>query len=162
MDVNFHDNVTPFFASGHRVPGIISWPAQVVGESPRTSWDTVVTMDFLPTIMEILGVQRPESQKNWHFDGVSVMPIIRGETMPERGIGWMYSLPVKRADLGYAYRYGKWKYVAGGKSCDAEKATFNCSKPQLYDMSVDIAEEYDVSSQYPEIMKQIAENFTIW
>ena len=38
---------------GHRVPGIISWPAVVHGPA-RTSWDTVVTMDFLATVMDVL------------------------------------------------------------------------------------------------------------
>ena len=33
---------------GHRVPGIIAWPAVVRGPA-RTSWDPVITSDFLPT-----------------------------------------------------------------------------------------------------------------
>ena len=72
---------------GHRVPGIVSWPAVVKGT--RESWDTVVTMDFLATIMDVLNVSRPASQAEWAFDGKSIMPILRGETWPERGIGWM-------------------------------------------------------------------------
>ena len=42
-----------YFAIG----GIISWPAVVKGK-PRENWDTVVTMDFLATIMEVLDVLR--------------------------------------------------------------------------------------------------------
>jgi len=34
---------------GHRVPGIIAWPA-VVGNVARESWNTVITSDFLPTV----------------------------------------------------------------------------------------------------------------
>ena len=52
------------------MPGILSWPAVVRGKA-RESWDTVVTMDFLPTIMEVLGVRRPISQMNWGFDGAT-------------------------------------------------------------------------------------------
>ena len=33
-------------------------------------------------------------------------------------------------------RYGKWKLAVGGISCDSAKASFNCSRPQLYDMRV--------------------------
>ena len=74
---------------GHRVPGIISWPA-VVGAGPaRVSWDTVVTMDFHATILDVLGVERPAAQRDWAYDGVSAMPILRGESPAERGIGWM-------------------------------------------------------------------------
>jgi hypothetical protein len=145
---------------GHRVPGVVSWPAVVAGEGGRVSWDTVVTMDFLATIMDVLGVARPAAQAAWAFDGVSILPILRGETPPERGIGWMYNVPVAGAN-GYAFRYGKWKYVAGGASCRAG-GTFNCSRPQLYDMSVDFVEEKDLAAQEPEVLAAIAANFTAW
>ena len=79
---------------GHRVPGIISWPA--VAEGPaRESWATVVSTDFLATIMEVLGVARPAQQAGWHFDGVSVLPLLRGEPPALRGVGWMYHDPTK-------------------------------------------------------------------
>ena len=74
------------------MPGVVSWPA-VVGSQARVSWDTVVTMDFLATVMDVLDVERPEEQKDWHFDGVSIMPILRGDTPEPRGIGWMYNQP---------------------------------------------------------------------
>jgi len=119
-------------------------------------------MDFLATVMDVLDVQRPVEQREWHFDGVSIMPILRGETPAPRGIGWMYDQPKLSAHNGYAYRYGKWKYVAGGISCDASKATFDCSKPQLYDMSVDFYENHNLADQEPEIFKAIAANFTVW
>lgn len=139
---------------GHRVPGIISWPA-VVQSAARVSWNTVVTMDFLATVMEVLDVQRPESQKNWHFDGVSVMPILKGEKVAERGIGWMYMKATKSSKEGYAFRYGKWKYVAGGISCNPQQATFDCSKEQLYDMSTDWAENHDLADKEPEVLAAI-------
>jgi arylsulfatase A-like enzyme len=146
---------------GHRVPGIISWPAVVSGPA-RESWDTVVTMDFLATIMDVLQVERPPEQANWHFDGTSIMPILRGEVPEERGIGWMYYSPILSAQNGYAYRYGKWKYTVGGISCDPSKATFNCSKEQLYDLSVDKEENFDLAETYPDVVSAIAANFTRW
>ena len=85
-------------------------------------------------------MERPPAQRNWHFDGVSIMPILRGQTPVPRGIGWMYNSPHRSARNGYAFRYGKWKYVVGGISCDPKKATFDCHRPQLYDMDHDYAE----------------------
>ena len=41
---------------GHRVPGIISWPAVNKGPA-RENWDPVVTMDFLATVMDVLKVR---------------------------------------------------------------------------------------------------------
>lgn len=59
--------------------------------------------------------------------------------------------PVMSVEHGYAYRYGRWKLVAGGISCVAKHATFDCSKPQLYDMVNDYAENHDLSGEYPEV-----------
>ena len=96
---------------GHRVPGIISWPAVAKGPA-RVSWDTVVTMDFLATLLDVLSVERPSTQKDWYFDGISVLPILKQEHVPERGIGWIYDKPVASYANGYAYRWGKWKCVS--------------------------------------------------
>jgi hypothetical protein len=90
------------------------------------------------------------------------MPILRGETPAVRGIGWMYDKATKTTSNGYAFRYGKWKYVAGGISCNSASATFDCSKEQLYDMDVDWAENHDLAAQHPDILAAIAANFTVW
>ena len=63
---------------------------------------------------------------------------------------------------GYAYRYGRWKYTVGGISCDPAQATFDCHQPQLYDMSADIAEDFDLAATHPDILAAAAANFTAW
>ena len=146
---------------GHRVPGIVSWPA-VVGDTTRVSWDPVVTMDFHATILDVLGVQRPAAQRGWAYDGVSMMPLLRGEAVAERGIGWMYFAPEPTPANGYAYRWGKWKLAVGGISCHAAQATFNCSRPQLYDMSTDWAEDHDLAAALPDTLAAIEANFSAW
>jgi arylsulfatase A-like enzyme len=118
-------------------------------------------MDFMATVLEVLGIDRPPQQQSWNFDGVSVLPILRGETPAPRGIGWMYAEPIKSAKHGYAFRYGKWKYVAGGISC-TNTSTFNCSKEQLYDMETDFVEDHDLADQLPDVLAAIAANFTEW
>lgn len=119
-------------------------------------------MDFMATIMEVLDLERPADQKDWAFDGVSVLPILKGESVAERGIGWMYSKPVASPKNGYAFRYGNWKLAVGGVSCSAEHASFDCSQPQLYDMSVDKEENFDLSKKEPVVFAAIQRNFTIW
>ena len=147
------------YEGGHRVPGIVAWPAVVKGPA-RTSWDTVVTMDFLPTVMEVLNVSRPASQAGWGFDGVSIMPILRDASFvpPERGIGWWYNQPTKNVNDGWGYRHGKWKYVVGSVSCQ----NADCKKPQLYDLSVDLSEKNDLATTFPGVLAAIEANFTAW
>ena len=65
---------------------------------------------FFDCVCWIPGVERPESQKDWAFDGVSVLPILRGETPPTRGIGWIFDTAELDVTKGYGYRYGQWKY----------------------------------------------------
>ena len=106
--------------TGHRVPGVISWPAVVRGN--RESWSTAITSDFLPTMMEVLGVERPESQRRWAIDGISQLPLLRGEELAPRCIGHIFDDGSNRA-----YRCGKWKLVNGTLSCKAP----DCSGPML-------------------------------
>ena len=134
----------------------------VDADQGRVSWDPVVTMDFMATLMDVLQVERPASQQKWHFDGTSIMSILKNTKVEQRGIGWMYHNHIQSTANGYAYRYGQWKYVAGGVSCNAVHSTFNCSRPQLYDMSNDYAEEFDVSLQFPLVFRAIEKNFTTW
>lgn len=166
---------------GHRVPGLVSWPAVVSGN--HESWDTVVTQDFLATVMDVLHVDRPAEQRDWGFDGVSMMPLLKGEPVPERGIGWMFMTANASATEGYGYRQGKWKLVVGSKSC--RQAT--CRKPQLYDLSVEyvrarcvlrpfgacltlehvcslcsIGERNDLAASHADVLASITANFTAW
>jgi len=143
---------------GHRVPGIISWPAVVKGN--RESWDMVVTSDFLPTVMEVLGVKRPQAQRLWGMDGRSVLPLLREEAWPERGMGWLFNLwNVHGLDNSHqGFRYGKWKYVNGTRSC----SNSDCRGAMLYNLFDDIGELNDVSSAYPDVLVDIEKNFSTW
>jgi hypothetical protein len=52
--------------------------------------------------------------------------------------------------------------VTGGISCDSSKATFDCSKPQLYDMETDFYENHDLAATYPDVLAALEANFTVW
>jgi arylsulfatase A-like enzyme len=143
---------------GHRVPGVVSYP-RLVGAVSLESWQTVTTMDFLPTVLELLGnASRPSGQTSWAIDGVSILPVLVGETLPARGIGWAYMSIDATADDGYGFRYGKWKLVVGGRSCTQEE----CKRPMLYDLEADLGERRDLSSAHPDLMAAMIHNFTLW
>ena len=157
--VPFRGRKRDIFEGGHRVPGIISWPAVVKGN--RVSNDTLVTSDFLPTVMDILGVERPESQKSWGLDGVSARSFIEGKApMPDRGIGWVFAnkAELARNPTQFGYRHGKWKYVHGSASC----ADLACSEPMLFDLQADPTETKDIKLEHPLVFEEIKANYTAW
>jgi len=145
---------------GHRVPGILSYPPLIKQNRIIRNFP-VVTMDFLPTIMDILDVDRPEDQKDWGFDGISLVLLMKGgdeEELGDRGIGWWYRDAAPNVDDGYGYRYGVWKLVVGSSSC----ASDFCKKPQLYNLKSDLSELHDLSHSEPEVLEAMLERFSTW
>ncbi|KAJ8602372.1 hypothetical protein CTAYLR_004215 [Chrysophaeum taylorii] len=125
---------------GHRVPSIVSWPRRYSGPA-FASWDLISTVDFLPTVLDILQVERPQAQANWSIDGTSILPVFdRQHPMPSRGLGWWYRVATPDTAHGYAFRYGNWKF--------------------LYDLSTDLEERNDLANVYPDILSALMANFS--
>lgn len=61
------------YEGGTRVPGIIEWPTEI--SKPNTSDVNGVTTDIFSTLAELVDVDLPKRP----LDGVSLMPVIRGE-----------------------------------------------------------------------------------
>lgn len=146
---------------GHRVPGIVSYP-RLMGSTNYASWQTVTTMDLLPTIMEVLGdTHWPTGQAHWARDGMSILPILRGDaqaSLPARGIGWAMDNIEATPHSGYGFRYGKWKLVVGSISCAVDE----CLRPMLYDLDADLGERHDLSQQAPMVLKAMLHNYSLW
>merc|ERR1712032_831162 len=96
--------------------------------------------------------------QDWGFDGVSIMPILRGAAVPERGMGWLMGFQHGFPPWAHAYRFGKWKYVNGSKACH----DVSCHTDSLFDLSIDLAEQNDLAKEYPEVLAAIKANFTEW
>jgi len=62
------------YEGGVRVPGILEWPAVVQAGSETDV--PAVTSDYLPTILDVLGQPLPAERP---YDGISLLPVIRGE-----------------------------------------------------------------------------------
>lgn len=58
------------FEGGVRVPGIVEWPGKV---APGATDYPAVTSDYMPTILESLGLSLPDSRP---LDGVSLLPVL--------------------------------------------------------------------------------------
>lgn len=130
-----------FYEGGHRVPAIFSWPGRIAPQ--RLSDATVMTMDLLPTVLELAGVPQPVGA--YASDGVSLVPHLFRETpLPERMLFW------RRGDTR-AVRSGDWKLVA------------NRSEPkELYNLRTDPSEQNDLSAREPERTAELWRAVSAW
>ncbi|MCD6394749.1 MAG: sulfatase-like hydrolase/transferase [Planctomycetes bacterium] len=130
------------FEGGVRVPGLFVWPAKV--KKPRVVDIPCSTLDYFPTVMEILGFRvkgQPEP-----IDGVSLLPLIEGK-MKQRPtpIGFESAGQVALIDNRY-----KIHSANRGKSF------------RLYDLIEDPAETTDLAAAKPDIVSAMKQTLLKW
>lgn len=77
---------------GIHVPAIVRYPA--LTKAGDIEKDMVHVSDFVPTVMQIANIQRPD-----HFNGKPILPlqgrsfvpVLQGKTLPERSLGWEFN-----------------------------------------------------------------------
>ncbi len=134
---------TQVYEGGHRVPAIAWWPGRIPALS--VTGETVLTFDLLPTFMDLLGIGIPSQGSN-AVDGVSILPLLlHGEPLEPRTLFW-------RVRDQRAARNGYWKLVISEKNIS----------PELYNLADDIGESFDLSDQYPEIVRKLKKELETW
>ena len=132
---------------GIRVPGLIEWPGKV---RPGNTLIPAVTSDYLPTILDIIGVE-PADQRP--LDGVSLLPLFQGK-MKERSKSIGFQSAGQIALIGDRYKiYGK-----GPKKNQPDKVP----ALKLFDLVNDPAEENDLANKHPEVLKAMTVEFEKW
>ena len=132
-----HEGKGWMYEGGTRVPLIVRWP-KVVPAGGITK-QIATSTDFYPTLLECAG--RPLLPEQ-HCDGVSLLPVLKGEADLDRGaIFWHYPhYSNQGGSPGCSMREGDWKLIE----------FFEDNRVELYNLEDDISEEYDVGSEYPE------------
>ena len=117
------------YEGGHRVPGIIRWPARV---QPGTESDEpVVGSDFFPTALAAAGLEPPPGRT---LDGANLLPALRGAVVDRpRPLYWRWGGFV-------AYREGPWKIVVDE----------SFKQPELFNLADDVGETTDLAAREPE------------
>lgn len=143
---------------GTRVPCIVRQPGVIPANTISDAM--LMTIDLLPTIAKRVGAPLPAHP----IDGLDVWPILSGHagaTNPHRGYCWYYEANQLQA---VSTGDGRWKLVlphayrtlagqpGGTAGIPAKYEKRRVEKPQLYDLSADIAERTDVADRHPEIV----------
>jgi arylsulfatase A len=126
------------YDGGIRVPWIIRWPG--VTKPGSVCNKPVISTDLYPTILEMTGQSlRPEQ----HLDGVSLVPVLKGDEDFDRGpMVWHYPhyLPRHHAEPGSAIRSGDWKLIH----------YYEDGRQELYNLKNDIGESDNLFGRMPE------------
>jgi arylsulfatase A-like enzyme len=110
-----------------RVPGILYHPDADKG---RRVSQLVWTPDLMPTMLDLLGVQIPET-----VHGTPQPWIVRGP--PEEGEGREIVISGHHGRTHWRVTDGRWAYVS-------------CDQPELYDLQADPGEQQNVLAQHPD------------
>lgn len=133
------------YEGGIRVPAIAWWPEKIEGGSQCDQ--LMLTMDLLPTFLELTGIPAPPEVSQRALDGVSLASVFLEKTsLPERTVYW-------RKSTMKAVREGPWKLVIDVTSS---------SGPELYHLEEDIGESNDLSKEYPEITARLTGLLEKW
>jgi len=139
------------YEGGIRVPLIIRLPGAV--RAGVTSEEPVVSTDFYPTILDMVGLPlRPEQ----HLDGQSLKPLLTGSasSLDRNALYFHFPHyhPINTMGPAGAVRARDYKLVEVFETGDVE----------LYDLSKDIGEQNDLSREMPELADRLKKMLHAW
>ncbi len=136
------------YEGGVRVPLIVKWPG-VTGAGTRSE-HIVSTVDFFPTILDVLGV---EGVPEVHVDGTSFAPALLGKSSPRAPVisHFPHNVPVTGNRPNASIFDGRWKLYRFFHDGVDRSDRF-----ELYDLSLDEGEQNNLTAAEPEILEQLA------
>ncbi len=137
------------YEGGIREPYLVKWPG--VTRPGSTSDVPVTSTDYYPTMLEMAGLPaRPEQ----HKDGVSLVPILKGEgDLPREALYWHYPHYSNQGGFpGGAVRMGNYKLIE----------RFEDGRVHLYNLADDLGERDDLAEQLPGKVRTMRQRLHAW
>ena len=134
------------YEGGIREPLIVRWPAAA---SPGRVVDTpVYSPDFMPTLLEAAWTQLPGRS-----DGRSLLPLLRGEALPERALFWHYPHYGNQGGApAAAIRRGDWKLIEWLED----------GRVELFHLAADLGEQHDLAAREPDRVAALRAELHAW
>ncbi|MGF1758253.1 sulfatase [Photobacterium sagamiensis] len=137
------------YEGGTREPLLVRWPAVI---KPNTLCsEPVSSMDFFPLFLE--AAQLPLMPEH-HEDGVSFMPLLKGDASFKRGpLFWHYPHYSNQGGTpGCSVREGQWKLIK----------FFEDDHLELYNLDEDVSEECNLVDLHPEVADRLHQQLQAW
>jgi arylsulfatase A-like enzyme len=137
------------YDGGTREPLLVRAPG--LTDAGSTCDVPVTTTDFYPTLLELAGLP---AEPDRHCDGVSIVPLLRGEgRLPREAIYWHYPHYGNQGGTpGCAVRAGDWKLIE----------FFEDGRLELYNLRADIGEQHDLAAEEPDRRDRLHRNLVAW
>ncbi len=128
--------------AGIREPYFIKIPWMPV--AGKTCDAPVSGVDFYPTVLDLANVDVPVDEA---ADGVSLVPLLKGENIPERQLIWHYPhYGNQGGEPSSIIRKGKWKLIH----------YYEDDHEELYDLDIDKEEKTNLASGNPEKVNELS------
>lgn len=135
------DGKGAIYEGGVRVPLIFRWPGKIPANS-RCS-EPVCSIDIYPTVLQAVGL---EPNKNHLLDGVSLWPVLAGESKGlDRKALFFYFPHALRTPPGIAVRQGDWKLIRWFGKRQSQSQPF-----ELYNLKEDLGETANLADSHTE------------
>lgn len=142
MNTPLRDGKGTLYEGGTRVPLMWAWAGKIAPGS--TSEAVVGPIDVYPTVLDLLGIAKPDKQ---HFDGVSYAKVLKGEGTLDRAAYFNY-FPHGGANKagGVSVRSGDFKLL---------RWFGNPNTHELYNLRDDISEASDLAAKMPDKVNEL-------
>ncbi len=150
------------FEGGFRVPFIAKWPGQIAAGKVIDTWCS--SLDVLPTLSKICDLSLPHNP----LDGIDISQIFvdHKKTFSRKPLLYFSAIGGHGLDV-HCVRNNEWKLrVAQGIKGEVyindrttgARASAWLIRPELYNLSLDPAESYDVAEYHPEIVAELTKS----
>jgi arylsulfatase A-like enzyme len=136
------------YEGGVREPMIVVAPGVT---KPGSTCDTpVMSTDFYPTLLELAGLPSKPEQ---HRDGVSLVPLLKGQVLDRGPLFWHYPHYGNQGGAPYgAIRDGDWKLIEW----------FEDGQLELFNLHDDLGEKTNLATQQSDKAKALHEKLIAW
>ena len=143
---SFRGRKRSLYEGGVRVPALLVWPDQVT--APSRNAIPCITSDYFPTILDALGLDLPDRP----FDGTSLMPLIRGQSLNRE-----QDLCFQSKNVATIQR-GPFKLVSIGSNEDKLRN----AKKELYNLESDPGETTNIALTNPSMVRNLDQKLATW
>ena len=134
------------FEGGIREPYFIKVPGMGNGQKNNTP---VTGTDFYPTLLELVGTNLKPAE---HTDGVSLVPLLKGDKIAQRPLIWHYPhYGNQGGEPSSIIREGEWKLIH----------YYEDGHEELYNMLTDGEETTDLAANNSELVKQMSKKLFV-